>query len=493
MTSNMIRLLTGLLFCAVVIQAAGVPGIITYQGRLTDAAGQPVADGPYQIKFKIYAAAIGIDSLWSSGFQSVSVTSGGFSYQLGSSNPFPVGLFSADPVRYLGVTVGSDAEMVPRIRLGSAPYAFQSLWADSAKTAVAVVDGAITDADISMSAGIAPSKIAGTAATLTSSQVFSGSNRFMADVNMFDSVFRSSSYGVRIGTAVAPIPEHLFEVNRHYNTTNFREGVTVSLENASTGSLYGLYSEVKHADAGNGGTAYGLWGDATSDGSSRTGVYGQSQCLTSSATVGASFGVRGTAFDGSTAYGVYGYASSATTNYAGYFSGNAHVTGTLSKGGGSFRIDHPLDPENKYLQHSFVESPDMKNVYDGVVTLDGKGEATVRLPDYFEALNRDFRYQLTPLGAPGPNLFIAEEISNNCFRIAGGNPGARVSWQVSGIRKDAFANMNRIQVEVEKRPEERGKYLHPEAFGRDQSQSIDWKIDRRAEEARASRSAAKAR
>ena len=50
--------------------------------------------------------------------------------------------------------------------------------------------------------------------------------------------------------------------------------------------------------------------------------------------------------------------------------GNVDVIGTLSKGGGSFKIDHPLDPANKYLYHSFVESPDMKNMYDGNVTTD---------------------------------------------------------------------------------------------------------------------------
>ncbi|MCK4597432.1 hypothetical protein KAU04_05305, partial [bacterium] len=125
------------------------------------------------------------------------------------------------------------------------------------------------------------------------------------------------------------------------------------------------------------------------------------------------------------------YASAAT---AGYFSGNVTVTGTLSKGGGSFKIDHPLDPANKYLYHSFVESPDMKNLYDGVVNLDNDGAAWVELPEWFEALNKDFRYQLTPIGAPGPNLYIAQEIQNNRFQIAGGPLGMKVSWQVTGIR-----------------------------------------------------------
>jgi hypothetical protein len=91
-------------------------------------------------------------------------------------------------------------------------------------------------------------------------------------------------------------------------------------------------------------------------------------------------------------YGVYGYSES---GLAAYLQGNVTITGNLQKAGGSFKIDHPLDPANKYLCHSFVESPDMKNVYDGVVMLDNKGEAEIELPDWFGMLNKDFRYQLT--------------------------------------------------------------------------------------------------
>lgn len=71
-------------------------------------------------------------------------------------------------------------------------------------------------------------------------------------------------------------------------------------------------------------------------------------------------------------------AHEATTNGtgpAGRFNGDVTVTGNLAKGGGLFVIDHPLDPKNKYLYHSFVESPDMMNIYNGNVELDGKGEA----------------------------------------------------------------------------------------------------------------------
>jgi hypothetical protein len=159
---------------------------------------------------------------------------------------------------------------------------------------------------------------------------------------------------------------------------------------------------------------------------------------------------------------------------AGLFGGDVAVEGNLSKSGGSFKIDHPLDPANKYLYHSFVESPDMKNIYDGVANLDGNGEAVVEMPDWFGTLNKDFRYQLTSIGAPGPNLYIAEEISGNHFKIAGGKPGARVSWQVTGVRQDAWANAHRIPVEEEKNARERGFYIHPELYGASEERAITW-------------------
>ena len=141
--------------------------------------------------------------------------------------------------------------------------------------------------------------------------------------------------------------------------------------------------------------------------------------------------------------------------------GAVSVIGTLSKGGGSFKIDHPLDPENKYLSHSFVESPDMKNIYDGVARLDAKGEATVVLPEWFEALNQDFRYQLTSIGKPSPGIYVAEEVHNHQFKVSGGAPGAKVSWQVTGTRHDAFASAHRIVVEENKSLAERGTLLYP--------------------------------
>lgn len=155
-----------------------------------------------------------------------------------------------------------------------------------------------------------------------------------------------------------------------------------------------------------------------------------------------------------------------------YVFGDLTVIGNVSKGGGSFKIDDPIDPANKYLSHSFVESPDMMDVYNGNVQLDEKGKAWVELPEYFEALNRSFRYQLTAIGAPEPNLYIAQEISGDRFQIAGGKPGLKVSWQVTGIRQDPYANAHRIPVEQEKPEDERGLYLHPAPSGLENEKTV---------------------
>ncbi len=171
-------------------------------------------------------------------------------------------------------------------------------------------------------------------------------------------------------------------------------------------------------------------------------------------------------------FGMYAYAPD--SGIAGYFDGLVSISGNLFKSGGGFKIDHPLDPANKYLYHSFVESPDMKNIYDGVVVLDKNGEAWVKMDDWFETLNKNFCYQLTAIGAPEPNLYVAKEISNNRFKISGGTPGIKISWQITGTRQDRYATAHRIPVEQEKPKMEKGYYLRPDVFRQPKEKSINW-------------------
>ncbi len=179
----------------------------------------------------------------------------------------------------------------------------------------------------------------------------------------------------------------------------------------------------------------------------------------------------GTGTGGINGNGIYAMGGNGTDTFAGYFDGDVDVLGTLTKSSGSFKIDDPLDPANKYLYHSFVESPDMKNIYDGTVVTDGSGTAVVSMPAWFEALNTDFRYQLTTIGQPA-QAWIASEISNGSFTIKTSKSGVKVSWQVTGIRQDAWANAHRIRVEVDKGVKDQGHYIHPELFGHEGEPSI---------------------
>jgi hypothetical protein len=280
-----------------------------------------------------------------------------------------------------------------------------------------------------------------------------------------------TGYGVYGGNAATT-----GAANGVFGTTASTAGVgTTGVATATSGTTYGVYGStaspsgtavygtttVGNGVAGNtsSSTGYGIYAANTAATGNAIGVRGQSASTSgtgmqgvATATSGTNYGVSGATLS-SSGVGVYGTAPSG--GYAGEFVGDVQVTGnlsvggTVSKSGGSFRIDHPLDPEHKYLYHSFVESPDMMNIYNGVVTLTRHGDAVVKLPDWFDALNRDFRYQLTCIGGFAP-VYISSEVSGNQFKIAGGRPGMKVSWQVTGIRQDTYANEHRIPVEEDK-------------------------------------------
>lgn len=220
------------------------------------------------------------------------------------------------------------------------------------------------------------------------------------------------------------------------------EGMEVVANSAF--ATFGVYAIA--AGGSTGSSQRALYGDASGAGDDNMGVYGSAS--------GAA----------TTNYGVYGIANNASNNYAGYFAGNIYAV-SASASIKAFRIDHPLDPEHKFLYHSSVESPDMKNIYDGITTTDASGEATVSLPSYFEALNMDYRYQLTCI-EQFAQAIILTEIHNNQFIIKTDKPNVKVSWMVTGIRKDPAANKYRIVPEVLKREGEIGKYQVPEAYNK---------------------------
>ena len=238
-------------------------------------------------------------------------------------------------------------------------------------------------------------------------------------------------------------------------------------------AIGGYGGNAANSSGQNGSSAvYGLGGNGdlyTSTTLGGNGVFGEG------GIGGGTDGDGGVFFGGN--YSTYGdgiLATSGSANsWAGFFQGNVAINGVLVGGGASFKIDHPLDPANKYLSHSAVESPDMLNIYNGNVVTDANGDALVPLPDWFETLNRDFRYQLTVVGQFAQAI-VAGKVANNQFSIKTDKPNVEVSWQVTGIRQDAWANAHRIPVEEQKDARERDHYLHPELYGASDEAGIEW-------------------
>ena len=264
----------------------------------------------------------------------------------------------------------------------------------------------------------------------------------------------------------------------------------------------GVYGDGAIGVWGHTGTGYGVYGASYGSSATSDGVHGLAASGSASGVAGVNAGSGGVGVYGTgDGYGVYGtgnnygvygisasgsgigvgayntssgdalFAENQSGGFAAFFLGNVDVDGSLSKAGGSFKIDHPLDPANKYLYHSFVESPDMMNIYNGNITTDSGGNAVVTMPDWFEALNQDFRYQLTVIGQFAQAI-VSTKIANHAFAIKTDKPNVEVSWQVTGVRHDAWANAHRIPVEQMKAARDRGFYLHPELFGAPAEKSI---------------------
>ncbi len=483
---------------------APLSSAFTYQGFLTT-SGSP-ATGQYDFRFRMYDAASGGAQIGTEKLANdVMVRKGVFTVQLDYGPDDIDGAVFFGDARWLEVAVrpgassGSYTVLNPRQQLTATPYAF-SLYPD------ANITGSVPGGNALFATNTATSGesygLRGDSASTSGRGVFG-----------WATAASGTTYGL-YGESVSPNGFGVYGLHSaasgetpgvagHSNSRNGNAaGVLGQVSPTSPGPYSAGVRGISKGTAGNGigvwgsqdGGGWGVHGTAvngigvlgvTSSTSSGTGVEGSGVIGVRgrSANGGASsYGVYGISTsengtgvygkaDGSVAFGVWG---SSSGGYAGWFDGKVRVTGNLQKSSGSFIIDHPLDPENKYLYHSFVESPDMMNIYNGNIVLDAKGEAWVELPAWFEALNRDFRYQLTAIGAPMPNLYIAAPVANNRFQIGGGRPGAQVSWQVTGIRQDAYANLNRIPVEEAKPANERGTYLHPEAFGQPASKGVNY-------------------
>jgi hypothetical protein len=500
-----------LLGCCLEATTWGQSPMISYQGKLTDNAGEPL-NATVSIQFSIYSQSSGGTTLWTETQSSISVSSGIFNVLLGNINPIPTSVFNGSN-RWLGMKVGSDAEMSPRQQIVSVGYALRSSDAD-------MVDGQHASDFLSTAndwgrSGVATNLYEGT--TQLSDKYVNETGPEEMIGNSSDPILEVTNSGNGEGMngksySSAGVLAYSFNdkgVNGESSVGFGVYGINSDMGNfAYLGNYdHGVYGKHYGGNYGYlGSENYGVYGDSYSG----IGVYGHSNMgygvegrngPVVGSLGGVNIGVRGECSGGSgvsgtsssgngvygvtssgyalrgesdgPGYAVYGrttasgsnhagcflidhasnsakavYGRTSGTGHAGYFNGDVHINGTLTKTFGTFKIDHPLDPENKYLYHSFVESPDMMNVYNGNVILDENGEAWVDLPERFEALNRDFRYQLTCIGGFA-RIYVAEEITDNRFKIGGGTPGMNVSWQVTGIRQDTYAKAHPMVVEQE--------------------------------------------
>jgi len=260
-----------------------------------------------------------------------------------------------------------------------------------------------------------------------------------------------------------------------------------SLATTGNGSgVYGTsYSDTGHGVIGESFDNIGVYGLGINTSGINFGLYGQSNSTSGRGVLGYAAASSGPTI------GVYGVANASAAGFGVYSSGNMGASGTKP-----FRIDHPSDPENKYLLHYATESPEVLNAYSGTITLDSAGQVVVALPDYFARINKEPRYTLTAVGAPMPNLHVAREIDESAlsagakaepgepaplcsFRIAGGAPGAKVSWRVEAIRNDRWVQQCGAPVEVEKQGLEKGTYQHPELYGQPPEKGRDYDAQRR--------------
>jgi hypothetical protein len=282
---------------------ADIPQMVGYQGMVTDNSGNPVADGTYTMRFRIYTAVTGGTLLWDSNNQSVTLAGGVFSVMLGES-PQPALSLDFDQDYWLLVTF-SGQNQSPRKRLGSVGYAYM---------ASGVVPGTLIEGSVT----------AGTYSALRASNTAASGTAY----GMRGQSASTSGVGV-YGAATANTGTNYG--GRFYSTSTGGRGI-YAYTAATTGSCYGVYGW-SASESGRGvygkasagtGTCYGLYGE--SDSPSGRGVYGMADA-TSGFAYGGRFQTPSLA-----GYGVYAWASSNSGTTFGVYGQNSSTGGQAVHG-----------------------------------------------------------------------------------------------------------------------------------------------------------------
>lgn len=481
--------LIAILSAAGFVESAYAASMVTYQGLLRD--GGAAANGTFDFTFRVFASE---DALFPVGdvvaLNDVVVVDGVFTVELDIADDMD----GSD--RWLGVWVrpgantGSYTSLLPRQKLTAAPHA---IIAD--RFTVPMYVGGLTDPDIfgpnalmtitqngsspsirGVTGGSGPAVLGSATNGGVGVQGESGGvgdavrGLHGALSGYYNGVYgeSASSNGRGVfGHAIAPTGSTAFGVQGFSeSTTAGTSGVRGVANGGGTALNYGVRGETTSSGGagvyGYGGK-YGVYGLSTRGGIDSVGVLAISNQTDGVGAVGRCTG------GGGAATGVLGQAPNG--GWAGFFEGDVRVAGLLWANEKDFLIDNPADPENEYLFHASVESDERRNLYDGVVTLGEDGRAVVPLPDWFEKLNGNFRYQLTCIGGQAA-VYVAREIEHGQFEIAGGAPGLRVSWQVTGIRIDADAASRPFSAVRPKGDAERGKFMNAAAHGKSDAEQI---------------------
>jgi len=283
------------------IAFAQVPRKISFQGVLTDTVGNPRPDGTYSLTFRIYDASSGNPPLWTEA-RTVSVKRGLLSVLLGETTPIPESV-KFDRPYWLGIQLGSSAELSPRTELTAVGYSFRSVRADTAQfakeiapgTVVRVVNGITDEVTLVPGSNVSINAIGNT--LRISAGVAGGSLRFpLADTSASDEAvlaLTNTGYGGAISGESKQGGIGVSGQSNYVAVSGYSTGATGVQGGGPTRGVYGLSDLGTGVDGGHTlqtGTSPGVHGWSASQQAGAVGVLGE---ITSSSPGVFSVAVKG--------------------------------------------------------------------------------------------------------------------------------------------------------------------------------------------------------